>query len=166
MPVNSRQSTESRQAEIIATVVALAADRNPAEVTTTDIAKAMNVTQGALFRHFPNKEAIRLAVIEWIETQLMSRLGDAQVSAIARKLIDAVSAPCRNGATTLSVSPSVGIALYPQDGLSFETLLHSADAAMYHAKRQRLGHAFHSTMPGMAALPLIAPPQRPGAVTP
>lgn len=81
MPVNSRQSTESRQAEIIATVVALAADRNPAEVTTTDIAKAMNVTQGALFRHFSNKEAIRLAVIEWIETQLMSRLGDAQVSA-------------------------------------------------------------------------------------
>ncbi|WP_088278452.1 GGDEF domain-containing protein [Ideonella sp. A 288] len=92
--------------------------------------------------------------------------GDAQVSAIARKLIDAVSAPCRIGATTLRVSPSVGIALYPQDGLSFETLLHSADAAMYHAKRQRLGHAFHSMMPGMAALPLIAPPQRRGAASP
>ena len=81
MSVNSRQSTESRQAEIIATVVALAAERNPADVTTTDIAKAMNVTQGALFRHFPTKEAIRLAVIEWIETQLMAKLGDAQASA-------------------------------------------------------------------------------------
>jgi TetR/AcrR family transcriptional regulator len=81
MPVSSRQSTESRQAEIIATVVALAAERNPAEVTTTDIAKAMKVTQGALFRHFSTKEAIRLAVIEWIETQLMSRLGSAQASA-------------------------------------------------------------------------------------
>ena len=53
MTINPRQSTESRQAEIIATVVALAAERNPADVTTTDIAKAMNVTQGALFRHFP-----------------------------------------------------------------------------------------------------------------
>ncbi|MGB8149050.1 MAG: TetR/AcrR family transcriptional regulator [Azonexus sp.] len=81
MSLNSRQSTESRQAEIIATVVALAAERNPADVTTTDIAKAMNVTQGALFRHFPTKEAIRLAVIEWIETQLMAKLGDAQASA-------------------------------------------------------------------------------------
>jgi AcrR family transcriptional regulator len=81
MSLNSRQSTESRQAEIIATVVALAAERNPADVTTTDIAKAMNVTQGALFRHFPTKEAIRLAVIEWIETQLMVKLGDAQASA-------------------------------------------------------------------------------------
>ena len=81
MSLNPRQSTESRQAEIIATVVALAAERNPAEVTTTDIAKAMNVTQGALFRHFPTKEAMRLAVIEWIETQLMAKLGDAQASA-------------------------------------------------------------------------------------
>lgn len=81
MSLNARQSTESRQAEIIATVVALTAERNPADVTTTDIAKAMNVTQGALFRHFPTKEAIRLAVIEWIETQLMAKLGDAQASA-------------------------------------------------------------------------------------
>lgn len=81
MTLNSRQSTESRQAEIIATVVALAAERNPAEVTTTDIAKAMNVTQGALFRHFSTKEAIRLAVIEWIETQLMAKLWEAQASA-------------------------------------------------------------------------------------
>lgn len=81
MSINSRQSTESRQAEIIATVVALAAERNPADVTTTDIAKAMNVTQGALFRHFPTKEAMRLAVIEWIETQLMAKLEDAQASA-------------------------------------------------------------------------------------
>ncbi|HNG55422.1 MAG TPA: TetR/AcrR family transcriptional regulator, partial [Nitrospira sp.] len=61
--------------------VALAAERNPAEVTTTDIAKAMSVTQGALFRHFPTKEAIRLAVIEWVETQLMANLADAQASA-------------------------------------------------------------------------------------
>ena len=81
MSLNARQSTESRQAEIIATVVALAAERNPADVTTTDIAKAMNVTQGALFRHFSTKEAIRLAVIEWVETQLMAKLEDAQTSA-------------------------------------------------------------------------------------
>lgn len=81
MSLNPRQSTESRQAEIIATMIALAAERNPADVTTTDIAKAMNVTQGALFRHFPTKEAIRLAVIEWIEARLMAKLGDAQESA-------------------------------------------------------------------------------------
>lgn len=78
---NPRQSTESRQAEIIATMLALAADRNPADITTTDIAKAMGLTQGALFRHFSSKEAIRLAVAEWIEARLMARLGEARQAA-------------------------------------------------------------------------------------
>ncbi len=62
-------------------MVALAAERNPADITTTDIARAMNVTQGALFRHFPTKEAIRLAVIEWIEVRLMAELAAAQQAA-------------------------------------------------------------------------------------
>ncbi len=69
-----RQSTELRQAEIIATMLRLAAERNPSDITTTDIAKAMRVTQGALFRHFATKEAIRLAVVEWIEAQLLGAL--------------------------------------------------------------------------------------------
>lgn len=81
MPSSLRQSTESRQAEIIATMLALAAESNPADITTTDIARAMNVTQGALFRHFPSKEAIRLGVAEWVEAQLMARLGAARQAA-------------------------------------------------------------------------------------
>ena len=74
MSINPRQSTESRQAEIIATMVRLSAERSPADITTTDIAKAIGVTQGALFRHFATKEAIRLAVVEWIEAHLMFEL--------------------------------------------------------------------------------------------
>ena len=81
MSINPRQSTESRQAEIIATMVRLSAERSPAEITTTDIAKAMGVTQGALFRHFASKEAIRLAVVEWIEPHLMFELMAAKESA-------------------------------------------------------------------------------------
>lgn len=74
MSISQRQSTESRQAEIIATMMRLSAERSPAEITTTDIARAMKVTQGALFRHFATKEAIRLAVVEWIEAHLMFEL--------------------------------------------------------------------------------------------
>jgi len=81
MSIKPRQSTESRQAEIVATMVRLSAERSPADITTTDIAKAMKVTQGALFRHFATKEAIRLAVVEWIEEDLMLELMAAKESA-------------------------------------------------------------------------------------
>ena len=76
-----RQPTASRQAEIISTMVRLSAERNPAEITTSEIAQAMGVTQGALFRHYASKEAIRLAVVDWIEAQLMGELTAARETA-------------------------------------------------------------------------------------
>ena len=38
------------------------------------IANELGVTQGALFRHFPNKESIWLAAIDWVENELLGRL--------------------------------------------------------------------------------------------
>lgn len=76
-----RQPTAARQAEIVSTLLQLAAERSALEITTTDIARAMNVSQGALFRHFPTKEAIRLAVVDWIESSLMQRLDAAREEA-------------------------------------------------------------------------------------
>jgi diguanylate cyclase (GGDEF)-like protein len=56
-------------------------------------------------------------------------------AAVARKLIDLIEQPYRIGAHDLKVSASIGIALYPADGHDLETLLQSADAAMYQVKR-------------------------------
>lgn len=72
-----RQPTQLRQAEIVLTLVNLAAERSPLEISTTDIAQAMGVSQATLFRHFPSKDAMRLAVAEWIESQLLARLDEA-----------------------------------------------------------------------------------------
>ena len=55
-------------------VVALAALHNPSEISTTAIAQHMQLTQGALFRHFPNKDAILEAVMEWVAEQLLARI--------------------------------------------------------------------------------------------
>ena len=58
------------------------------------------------------------------------------VAAIAAKMVEVVGQPCRNlDGHDLEVRPSIGIALYPQDGQDVETLLKHADAAMYEAKR-------------------------------
>lgn len=68
---------EQRRAVTVETVIALAAEQNPSEITTATIAKRMGVTQGALFRHFPNKDAILQAVMAWVAERLLSRIDRA-----------------------------------------------------------------------------------------
>jgi AcrR family transcriptional regulator len=65
-----RLSTDERQREIVAAVLALARERGPEAITTQAIADRMGVTQGAIFRHFPDKEAIWLAVFVWVRESL------------------------------------------------------------------------------------------------
>ncbi len=65
---------DERRIVTVESVVALAGSQNPSEITTAAIAKHMNLTQGALFRHFPNKEAIWQAVMEWVATHLLARI--------------------------------------------------------------------------------------------
>jgi AcrR family transcriptional regulator len=69
-----RAPTETRQAEIVRTVVDLAATVSPDAITLQAVAQVIGVTQGAVFRHFPNREAIWLAVVDWVEGQLLTAL--------------------------------------------------------------------------------------------
>jgi len=69
-----RFSTEERQAEIVAAALRLARESSPALITTADIATAIGVTQGAVFKHFPTKDAIWLAAIGWVREALLQRL--------------------------------------------------------------------------------------------
>ena len=68
---------EDRRALTIQTVIELASRKNPAAITTTDIARHMGLTQGALFRHFPTKDELWLAVMDWVAEHLMKRLDQA-----------------------------------------------------------------------------------------
>ena len=57
------------------------------------------------------------------------------VSKIADKLVEEVGETCRDlEGHDVEVQPSIGIALYPQDGTDVDTLIRNADAAMYEAK--------------------------------
>ena len=68
---------ETRRAVTVEAVIELAAERDPGEITTAAIASHMKLTQGALFRHFPNKDAIVQAVVSWAAEQLMARVDRA-----------------------------------------------------------------------------------------
>lgn len=74
----ARRPSEERQADIVLAALALAAGHSPAAITTSDIARAVLLSQGALFKHFANKEALWLAVMDWIESNLLAVLAAAE----------------------------------------------------------------------------------------
>lgn len=67
------------------------------------------------------------------------------VSMVAKKVIDVLSAPFTLGGQSVVVSCSIGIAIYPECGDSVESLLQSANMAMQVAKTRRGSHfAFYN----------------------
>jgi len=54
---------------------------------------------------------------------------------VAEKMIAAVSSGCQIDGSELHIAPSIGLAIFPNDGDSPDSLLRNADIAMYHAKR-------------------------------
>lgn len=74
---------DERRAATVEAVVALAAEQNPNDITTTAIAQRMGLTQGALFRHFPSKEAILQAVMRWVMERLLARVDKAAEGAVS-----------------------------------------------------------------------------------
>ncbi|WP_420476975.1 putative bifunctional diguanylate cyclase/phosphodiesterase [Noviherbaspirillum sp. ST9] len=58
---------------------------------------------------------------------------------VARKIIATIDQPFLLGSQSIKTSASVGISLFPQDGTNMQTLMRSADLAMYHAKQEQRG---------------------------
>jgi diguanylate cyclase len=134
-----------------------AATRPPLAVFYLDLDafKAVNDTHG----HAAGDEMLRIVAARLARAlrseDLVGRLGGdefacliadmpgpAALEQLARKLYDTVAAPLTIGSLRLAVRPSIGIAMCPGDADTAAALLDCADAAMYRAKRQQLGHAF------------------------
>lgn len=86
------------------------------------------------------------------ESDMVARLGgdefvilleglatENDASTAAKKIAQAIAIPFEIGAYCINTSASIGIGLYPQDGVSVRILMRNADFAMYHAKQQKRG---------------------------
>ncbi len=62
----NRKSADQRRAEIVVATLRLADELGPDRLTTQTIADAVGLTQPAIFRHFPTKQALWRAVAEAI----------------------------------------------------------------------------------------------------
>ena len=88
----------------------------------------------AATRRMPVATAARLGGDEF--TVLLTELDQEEdASVVAQRILDRLAQPVYLAAHQMIVTASIGIALFPQDGDSVETLLKHADLAMYFAKR-------------------------------
>jgi len=69
-----RKSGEERQAEIVQSALDLAAEKGLSNVTTQDIAGRVGIAQPTIFRHFPNRDAIFRATMEFVAGGLFKAL--------------------------------------------------------------------------------------------
>ena len=66
---------------------------------------------------------------------VINEVGDsADIASVASKIVSAIAQPIVIGASTLASSASVGIAVFPDNGEDRNSLMKSADIAMYYAK--------------------------------
>jgi len=64
---------------------------------------------------------------------------DTQAAQVAIRLMSKFEQPVDIGGRSVNIGASIGVALYPQNGMEAETLLKAADVAMYRAKQDGRG---------------------------
>ena len=65
---------------------------------------------------------------------LASQSDEKNIMGILNQFLDLFSTPCKIDNHEIIATASIGVSIYPQDGLDADTLLKNADAALYHAK--------------------------------
>lgn len=71
--MRTRKSSSDRKAEIVETTLALVAEHGPERVTTQAVATRVGITQAGVFRHFPAKRDLWLAVAAWVVGEAQRR---------------------------------------------------------------------------------------------
>jgi len=116
-----RKSADSRKAEIVASMLRLADELGPDRLTTDAVAKAVGLTQPGIFRHFPSKQDLWLAVA----AEIARTMTDAweQVLAVIALPQDRVVALIRAQMREIAANPAIPAILHSRE-------LHSENAAL------------------------------------
>lgn len=111
--MSGRQSAEERKAQIVAEVLRLADEIGPDRLSTTDVARAIGLSQPAIFRHFPTKGALWLAVAEDIANRLQGSWAAAEAGAAGphARLRALISAQL----TAISATPALPSILFSRE---------------------------------------------------
>ncbi len=95
----------------------------------------LKTTALRLMNQYQDSIVIRLGGDEFLLIVDADQFGRASGVAAAKDLIKSLCAPMTISGVQVEVGASVGISIYPENGLEMADLLHAADVALYFAKR-------------------------------
>ncbi|MEZ5794502.1 TetR/AcrR family transcriptional regulator [Albidovulum sp.] len=109
----ARKTAATRKAEIVATTLRLADELGPDRLTTQAVANAVGLTQPAVFRHFPTKQALWLGVAEAIDATMT----DAWQAALASRSapLDRVDLLIRTQLRQIEGNPAIPAILHSRE---------------------------------------------------
>ncbi|VAW65309.1 diguanylate cyclase/phosphodiesterase (GGDEF & EAL domains) with PAS/PAC sensor(s) [hydrothermal vent metagenome] len=91
-------------------------------------------------------------------TILLEEIESAQsVIRVAERIVESIAKPMMLGHQEVHISTSIGISMYPEDGVQANEILKFADTAMYHAKDQgRNNFQFYARSMNDSSIELLA----------
>lgn len=119
--MGARKSADSRKAEIVTAMLRLADELGPDRLTTLAVAKAVGLTQPAIFRHFPTKQDLWLAVAAHIAAN-MTEAWEAVLAAKAAPQ-DRINALLQVQLRQIAANPAIPAILHSRE-------LHSDNATL------------------------------------
>ena len=124
-----RKSAELRKAQIVATILDLADRIGPDRVTTGAVAAEIGVTQAAVFRHFPTKAEMWVAVADHVAGLLTAAWAEALEGATSPT--ERVTALVGAQLDQITANPALPMLLFSRE-------LNVENAALRDALRDRL----------------------------
>jgi TetR/AcrR family transcriptional regulator len=87
-----------RKIQIMQTLASMLEEREPVKITTAELAKRTNITEAAIYRHFPSKRKIYEELVTFFESSVFPRIGsikkDSNIDDVAGNIVTLVLTFC------------------------------------------------------------------------
>ena len=87
-----------RKIQIMQTLASMLEEREPVKITTAELAKRTNITEAAIYRHFPSKRKIYEELVSFFEDSIFPRISsikkDSNIDDVAGNIVTLVLTFC------------------------------------------------------------------------
>ena len=92
------KDTAPRKIQIMQTLASMLEEREPVKITTAELAKRTNITEAAIYRHFPSKRKIYEELVSFFEDSIFPRISsikkDSNIDDVAGNIVTLVLTFC------------------------------------------------------------------------